>query len=621
MPQTLLPNILNFISHIDPFDQLPEKILERVARAIQITYLAKGEQVEFGTDENEKYLYVIRSGSMEQRKADGMLRAKLGAEDLFGFTFLDEMADHTEAYTAIALEGTLLYLVPHKCILEILDHHPEYTPYFASQAQERLKTAYNVVWSEDDKGLFVKKVSDVASGKIAIVNCTDSIQSVAYEMRVVQRSAAAVVMKHGKVIGIITDRDMTKRVIAMGRDIQEPIMNVMTPDPMVVSPDDLVLHAASLMMQHNVRSLPVVENNKPLGLLTTSHLVQRHRMQAIFLIDKIKYAESIEDLQSFTLERQAIFEALVEGSVLPETIGRVMSMIMDAYTRRMIQFGIEQVGEPPCEFAWIVAGSQARNEVHIHSDQDNAIVYADSGTDQDRIYFLRLATVVCKGLDGCGYPLCSGDFMAMNRRWCQPLRVWKAYYSKWVASPEYQMLLNVTVFLEVRNLYGEVSFCESMQQHLHQCIANSNEFLVSLVNESVSVHPPLGIFNNLVLEKSGHNSKTLNIKKYALTLLVDLARIYALAAGSEATLTEERFEAAANKKIMSQEMFQDVIGAYRFMCQIRYDHQLEALKHGLDADNHIEPARFGSFERKHLKDAFRIVASLQDVAKLRFSRE
>ena len=66
-------------------------------------------------------------------------------------------------------------------------------------------------------------------------------------------------------------------------------------------------------------------------------------------------------------------------------------MIMDAYTRRLIQIAIDKLGPPPCDFAWIVAGSHARNEVHMLSDQDSAIVLSDDATDNDRIYFKTLS--------------------------------------------------------------------------------------------------------------------------------------------------------------------------------------------------------------------------------------
>ncbi|MDN3681753.1 putative nucleotidyltransferase substrate binding domain-containing protein [Vibrio tapetis subsp. quintayensis] len=619
MQQSLLPNIIQFISQIDPFDKLPKPILIKLAEKVQITYLGKGEVIDLCKDKKtEKFLYIVRTGSMEQRKPDGVLRARLQSEDLFGFTFLDHSVESEKGYTAIAIESSLLYLIPHAALKELFVNNPEYAEHFASQAQVRLKSALDVVWSNKEKGLFIRKVEDVASGRIAVVTADMSIQAVAHEMRLVQRSSSAVIYEDDKIVGIITDRDMTKRVIAKGVSIERPISDVMTYAPLTIKPDDLVLHAASVMMQFNIRNLPVVKDNKVLGLLTTSHLVQNHRVQAIFLIEKIKYAGSVKELAAFTSERQAIFEALVEGKVATETVGKVMAMIMDAYNRRLIQIAIDKLGPPPCEFAWIVAGSHARNEVHMLSDQDSAIVLSDSATDSDRIYFKHLSMMVANGLDSCAYPLCPGKFMAATPKWCQPISVWKQYYSKWVANPEYERLLNISVFLEVRAIYGNQSFGDEMRDSLHQSIRTNREFLSMLVRDAVTTNPPLGIFNNLVLEKSGENRKTLNVKKYAINLIIDLARIYGLAVECDSSSTDERFARAREKGILSEDAHRNILDAYRFILSVRYSHQLDALKKGEVPDNHIDPDSFGSFERKHLKDAFRIVADMQDAAKIRF---
>lgn len=83
----------------------------------------------------------------------------------------------------------------------------------------------------------------------------------------------------------------------------------------------------------------------------------------------------MEALAQLTAERQAIYEALVEGHVQPAVIGQVMAMIMDAINRRLIIFAEQKLGPPPCPYAWVVAGSHARNEVHILSDQDSAIIF------------------------------------------------------------------------------------------------------------------------------------------------------------------------------------------------------------------------------------------------------
>jgi CBS domain-containing protein len=620
MPHTLLPNIIEFISQIDPFDKLPANLQRQIAKSVSITYLARGEQIDFSSACETRYLYIIRTGVMEQRKSDGVLRAKLGPEDLFGFTFLEPQANAEDGYTAKAIESSLLYLVPHVELQLLMKEHPQYAEHFASQAQIRLQSALNVVWSDNEKGLFVRKVSEVFGGAPAIVSSNMTIRQVAREMRIVLRSSSAVVKENGQIVGIITDRDMTKRVIAEGVSIDRPISEVMTRNPLTIRPDDLVLKAASLMMQHNVRCLPVVSGNRVHGLLTTTHLVQNHRIQAIFLIEKIKYATKPKELVALTSERQAIFEAFVEGKVRSEIIGQVMAMIYDAYNRRLIQMAEEKFGAPPCEYAWIVAGSHARNEIHILSDQDSAIIMDDSATDEDRQYFLKLADYVCNQLAECGFPLCSGHYMAVTPKWCQRLSVWKEYYRKWVSNPEYDMLLNASVFLEVRPIHGRSDFSNTLQDYLHELIQSEPAFLTSLVNDSISVHPPLGIFNNLVLEKSGDNSNTLNIKKYAITLIVDLARIYGLSVGCSATETEERFRYAYEKGLLSEDALKNIIGAYRFILQLRFANQLEALKRGDEPNSNIAPDKFGSFERKHLKDAFRIIANLQDAAKLRFSQ-
>ncbi|GAL09218.1 predicted signal-transduction protein containing cAMP-binding and CBS domains [Vibrio astriarenae] len=208
--------------------------------------------------------------------------------------------------------------------------------------------------------------------------------------------------------------------------------------------------------------------------------------------------------------------------------------------------------------------------------------------------------------------------MAATPKWCQPLSVWKHYYKKWVANPEYERLLNISVFLEIRSIYGNSEFETILRDELHQNIRENREFLGMLVNDSVKTNPPLGIFNNLVLEKSGENKKTLNVKRYAINLIIDLARIYGLASECEVSATDERFKHAFENGSLSEDSYRNIIGAYQFILSIRFNHQLEALKSGGEADNNINPDSFGSFERGHLKDAFRIIAELQEAAKVRF---
>ncbi len=619
MGSSLFPNIYDFIVTIDPFDKLPQSVVESVAHQVKITYLGKGEEIHFSASCEERFLYVIRTGAVEQRMPDGSLRARLGEEDQFGFTFLAPLSDAEDGYRAVALTDSLLYLIPHSVLQQLLVDNPEYSEFFDSKARARLNSAlYHVM--PNGKGPYYRKVAEVASENIAIVDKSTSIKDVARMMRLEKHSSSAVVLEGEDIVGVITDRDMTSRVIAAGVDTNSPIELVMTRNPQLINGDSTVLEAISLMMQYNIRSLPVVYGKQVIGLITTTHLVHNHRTQALFLIEKIKYANSLESLQTLKDERKVIFNSLVESQVGSNVVSSVMSMLMDAFNRRLIQLAEQKLGPAPCDYAWIVAGSHARNEVHLLSDQDSALVISDSATESDMAYFTHLSMLVCNGLDACGYPLCDGKYMAATPKWCQPLSRWKDYYSKWVNNPEYNQLLNISVFLEVRSIYGNNELVEELQAHLHHNIANSRRFLPSLVRDAVDTQPPLGIFNNLVLEKSGDNSRTLNIKKYALNLIIDLARIYSLSAGCDLTGTEERFTYAYEHNAMAEDSYKNIIGAYRFLTQVRFTHQCDALKLGTVPNNHIDPQTFSSFERKHLKDAFKIINELQDVAKIRFMK-
>lgn len=414
MGTSVTPNIVDFLIRIDPFDKLPKALVESLANSVQIKYLVKGETISFSSLCERRYLYIIRTGAIEQRTPTGELRARLGHEDQFGFTFLAPLDSAENGYQAEAIEDALLYLIPHHELKKVCDSHPEFADYFAAQANLRLSSAVNFVCQKEEKGLFFRTVGEIASENIAIVSVTDSIRDVARTMCGKQRSSCAVVMDGNDIVGLVTDRDMTASVVALERDVRDSIETVMTLNPVLIESDAKVIQAISLMLQYNIRCLPVVNNGKVSGLLTTTHLVHNHRTQSLFLIEKIKYASSINALAALKEERQTIFQALVESGVSAEIQGKVMSMIMDAFTRRLIQLNEEVLGPPPCDYAWMVAGSHARNEVHMLSDQDSAIVLSDDATDEHKLYFTHLAMRVCNGLAACGYPLCDGKYMAAS---------------------------------------------------------------------------------------------------------------------------------------------------------------------------------------------------------------
>jgi CBS domain-containing protein len=117
------------------------------------------------------------------------------------------------------------------------------------------------------------KVRDLPPGDLLSVQPETSIAEVAGQMRTGD-SDAAVVMSEGRLVGIITERDLV-RAIADGIDPRSARADlVMTADPATVDADEDVEVVAVKMMRLGIRHLPVVNKaGKPVGLVSARNLV------------------------------------------------------------------------------------------------------------------------------------------------------------------------------------------------------------------------------------------------------------------------------------------------------------------------------------------------------------
>ncbi len=74
--------------------------------------------------------------------------------------------------------------------------------------------------------------------------------------------------------GIFTERDLLRRVLGAGKSTSTPVGDVMTPDPDTISPDDTILSAIRTMHEGCHRHLPVVENGKPVSVISSRSLIR-----------------------------------------------------------------------------------------------------------------------------------------------------------------------------------------------------------------------------------------------------------------------------------------------------------------------------------------------------------
>ena len=104
------------------------------------------------------------------------------------------------------------------------------------------------------------KVSDAMTSQVSIARPTDSIRQVAQTMAKVE-SGVVPVVEDGKVVGVVTDRDIVLRVVAEGRSVDSPVSEAMSDGEVLsVKEDDVLADATAKMANNQVRRLIVLND-------------------------------------------------------------------------------------------------------------------------------------------------------------------------------------------------------------------------------------------------------------------------------------------------------------------------------------------------------------------------
>ena len=112
-------------------------------------------------------------------------------------------------------------------------------------------------------------VPEVVSGQDLLTIGPDASVRDAARRMTERRIGAALVIEQGRLVGIITERDIMARVVAEGLDPDTTqVWIAMTADPKTVAPDQRSIDALKLMYEGGFRHLPVVEDNRPVAILS-----------------------------------------------------------------------------------------------------------------------------------------------------------------------------------------------------------------------------------------------------------------------------------------------------------------------------------------------------------------
>jgi CBS domain-containing protein len=440
------------------------------------------------------------------------------------------------------------------------------------------------------------------------------IRSVLQSMRDQDIGSMVVCSAEGAPIGIFTVQDALARVALGGIALDAPVTAVITGGLASLGPQASAYDAVLLMAARGIRHLAVVANGRLVGIVSERDLFGRLGASPREVGNSVRNATTSVQLSRSGAQIRELAHEMLEQGVGAAQVTQMLSTLNDLLTRRIIDLEFASAALGDIRFCWISMGSEGRHEQTFNSDQDNGIIFAlPQGViaDEVRTKLLPAAKRVNRQLAACGLALCRGNIMASNRECCLSLGEWRNRFAEWVDHGDPQALLNATIFFDFRALHGAAELADELREWLNQYAPGNSRFLLQMTQNALGNQPPLGLLRDFVFPDKLAHPHTLDLKVNGVTPFVDAARILALAAGVTDTNTPQRLRLAAKRLKVKPAVVDAWVEAFYFIQFLRLRHQDSQARARKPLDNLVDPDDLNELDRRILIESMRQARKLQ----------
>ena len=592
-----IDKILSFLETVHPYDALPLDERTQVARSFGRSEIPAGDVI-YRVAEPLKGIFLVKSGAVEVTDQHGALVSILQPRNSFGERgFLRDGRAQTQAR---ATEDSVILTLPGETLKRLIATQPAFARFFNRSRPAEGRT----------QDLATLKVADLMTRNPVTATPDTPVAQVARQMRDRHISSVAIA-QDGVLLGLVTARDLSSRVVAEGLSGTTPVAQVMTADPVALPPQALGSDILHMMLERRIGHVPVVQDGTLVGIITQTDLTRYQAVSSAQLVRDAASCDTPVDMAEVTARIPRLLQQLVAAHNAHEVVTRLITDIGDTVTRRLLVLAEKELGPAPVPWLWLACGSQGRQEQTGVSDQDNCLILHDSATVDDMRYFQALAKFVSDGLDQAGYFFCPGDMMATNPRWCQPLATWRRYFQGWIDTPSTEAQMLASVMFDLRPIGGDTRLFRDLQAETLEKASKNSIFVAHMISNSLKHQPPLGLLRGFATIRSGEHKNHIDMKHNGVVPVMDLGRVYALQGRLSAANTRARILAAEDAGVVSVSGARDLIEAYDLIADLRLESQAALVKAGRKPDNFLAPADLSDFERSHLRDAFVVVRTMQ----------
>jgi CBS domain-containing protein len=631
MKNTISHRVADFLKNHPPFSFLQQKDLEIISEQISIIYKEKDSVVFAENEETHDSFYVVHKGAVALRTSlQNDVLDMCDEGDIFGLRPL--IANENYQMEARAYEESILYAIPITIFRPYAQENRAVGNFliesFASNTlQPYSKSHRGKLYGEEYLDTDVKLL-DLQPVKYSkkLVSCSATTTATAIAEIMIKKNVGAILVVEEDMlpIGIITDKDLRKKIVTGVYPITATAAEIMT-SPVITYPKKMTITQAQMaMMKSNISHLCITKdgtiNSKAVGMLSKHDVMVSLGNNPAVLIKAIKRSNKSKHLKPIRARIMQLLQGYLDQNIPMTLTSKIITELNDACIKQVIAIALTKMETPPpVKFAWLALGSQGRSEQLLQTDQDNALIYEDVSEELETVtknYFLKLAAHVNKGLFDIGYDYCPAEMMASNPKWCLSLSQWKNMVHHWITNTGKTEVLLSFIFFDYSLSYGDSELANNLSEFIFENIKANPVFYVHLVSGALQSPSPTGFFRQFLLEQDGVNKDFFNIKNRALMPLADAARVLILSHSVKSiSNTAERFEKLAELEPDNSELYLACAYAYKVLLKFRTK---QGLLHN-DSGQYIALESLSKSEKIKLKSTFKTIKELQELITIRFN--
>ncbi|MCX8084534.1 MAG: DUF294 nucleotidyltransferase-like domain-containing protein [Calditerrivibrio sp.] len=601
----------------DLFRNIPEKNLNIVLSNSFIVELTKGEKLFEKNETYHKGVYFILDGVVLFIDKERLV-SEMGYGAVLGITTF--LGKSSYMIDAVAKDDVRLIFLPEICIYKLIGEFDDFKNKFYGLVSERLYLLKGDI-STKSFGFAYKPVSMIMTTSLQSVLDSSRLLDAAKLMARKNVGSLVVVDKKNNLKGLINTKHIVHKFLSQDNiDLEAKVADYMLCDPVKVPKTYPAIEVLSEMQSKNQDYAVVVENEKPVGIISNKDILKLlHTSTAVYSLN-IEHASNLDELRTIKEKLWSFVKNLMDHSRNTSDILPTISSIHLSIQKRVYDFCVEEfyretnVRVTDIDHALIIMGSGARKEMMLNPDQDNGYIFSDSLSVSEIDHLMKFGEMFVEKLHYVGYEKCKGNVMVTNPDMSRKLSEWKKQIDSITTNAGDSGFTWSNIIFDMDLYYGNAALVNELRRFIGRVVSSRPLFLIQMLEAETQFKIPITFFGNFIVEKEGEHKGELNLKNSALTFITDIVRAFSLSNGILELNTVDRAKQLQIKEVLSEETVSKIMVAYETLVDLALHKEIKDAEAGRVASKYINPNELSVYNQNRLKNALGSISKLLNLS-------